>query len=326
MICICSQQLSGLASLLASLEVPSIGIPGPLAQLSAMLSASMSAQLGAGAGVGLDASAMAAVSAAASAALAVQAGLGIDLTMPSAQMELNATIAALNANASAFLALGGLDPAPWLALSLLASLAIKCELGFGVGLFSAGAAAALSAALGAGASASSSLFASASASASMSAMASAMGVADLSASGGMAAFAAKLSLLASLSIPGIDVSLGVLGAPLAILGAIANISVGLGLNALSPGFADSALSLTAGLSAFADLSLPVGLAASLSAAAMAAASAGASASLDASMLAGFEAPGLGGLTAIASFVASCNAAGFAVGMSGPCGGGCPMSF
>jgi len=334
MICICSQKLTALAELLAEIEVPEIEIPGPLMELSAMLTASMSAQLGAAgtASLGLDAAAMAEVSAAAQAMASVEAGLGIDLTAPSAQLELDATIAALNANAEAFLGLGALDPGPWLELSSLASLAMKLKFGFGVDMFSAGASLALSAALEAALAAalsaggSMALFASAQASTSLSAMASAMGVANLGAAGGMGEFAAKLDLLAELSIPEIEVSIGTLMPPLAILGAIANISLGLGLNPLLPGFGDALADLTADLSAFGSLELPAGLDADLSAAAEAAASADASASLDASALADFEAPELGSLTAMASFVASCEAAGFSVGMSGACGAACPMSF
>jgi hypothetical protein len=329
MICICSQQVSSMASLLASLEAPTIGIPAPLGELSASLSAAMSAQAAASgaASVGLSAAAMAQVSAAAQAAAAVKAGLGIDLTAPGAQMELDATIAGLNANAGAFQPLAGLDPAPWLSLSMLASLAMKISLGFGVNVFAAGAAAALSAALEAGASADASLFASADASASLSAMASASGVADLSLAGGMSAFAAKLELIADLTTPPIAVSLALLGGPPAILGAMANIAIGLGLNPLAPGFGDSALSLGSSLSAFASLSVPASLAASLeaSAQAQAAAAADASASLDASMLADFQAPDLGPLTAMASFVASSGSLGFSIGMPSPCGGGCPMA-
>src|SRR5687767_5353935 len=235
MTCLCSQKLTALAELMASLEAPTIGIPGPLAELSAAMSAALSAQ--AGASYGLSAAAMAQLSAMAQATACAQAGLGLDLTAPGAQAQLDATIAAANMNAPAFASFGGLDMAPWLSLSELAALSMKLQLGFGVGILTAGAFASLSAALSAGAALSSSLAASAQADASLSAMASAMGVADLSAGGGgMSSLEAKLSAVASLTFPAIEISLGLLLPPLAILGAIANINLAFGLNALAPDF------------------------------------------------------------------------------------------
>ncbi len=325
MTCLCSQKVSALAELLVSLEPPSIDVPAPLLELSSMLSAQLAAQLSAGVpGLGLSAAALAQLSAVAQATASVKAGLGIDLLALDAQAQLDASVGAINANASAFLGLGALDPAPWMSLSLLASLALSLKLGLGVDIFSAGASAALSAALSACLGAPPlGLFAGLQASAGLAATASAMGVLDLSA--GLGDLAARLEAVAELTIPGIDVSLGLLVGPLAILSAVASIAAGMGLNALSPGFPAAALSLCAGLSAFAELSLPAGLDASLAAAAQAALDAEASASLDLSALAGFQAPNLGPLTALASFSACCSAAGFAIALGAPCPV-CPLSL
>jgi hypothetical protein len=328
MTCLCAQSLSSLLALLQGLEPPSISLPASLQllaslPLSAMASGSLSASASAAAALGVSASAMAQISAVASATAAVKAGLGIDLTAPGASLALSATIGAVNANLSAFLALGALDPAPWMSLSMLASLAMNVKLALGIDMFAAGAAglqAALDAAFSGSASASAA--ASASASASLSATASAMGVADLSASGAMDMLAANLSLVASLSIPAIDVPLGVMVNPLALLAALANIIAGLGLNPFAPGFASACASLNASLSAYADLSLSAALSMSAVASAMASADASASLSASASVsaLASFSAPNLGPLTAIASLSLSCSAAGFPIAMPG----GCPI--
>jgi hypothetical protein len=325
MTCLCSAKLTALAELLASLEAPAIGIPGPLAELSAMMSAALSAQMSAGASLGLSAAAMAQLSAMAQATACAQAGLGINLAGPNAQAELDLAITLANANAAAFAPFGALDPAPWLSLSALAALSLKLQLGFGVGLLSAGAFAALSAALSAGASLSASFLASANASASLSAMASAMGVADLSAGGGMAELEAKLSLVASLTMPTLEISLGLLLPPLAILSAIVNLQLAFGVNALAPGFPDNLLAMTADLSAFAELDLSADLAAELAASAEASLDLSASASADASALASLQGPDLSGLTLLASLSASCNLGGFAIGLSSPCGAICPMT-
>ena len=114
MTCLCSAKLEALAELLVSLEAPAIGIPGPLAELSAMMSAALSAQMSAGASLGLSAAAMAQLSAMAQATACAQAGLGINLAGPNAQVELDLAIALANANAAAFAPFGALDPAPWL--------------------------------------------------------------------------------------------------------------------------------------------------------------------------------------------------------------------
>ncbi len=323
MTCICAPKLEALLDAVVAVEPPTIGLPGPLLQLSGLFSASasLSASLAAGLpALPLSAGILAQFSAVAQAAASVKAGLGIDLLLPGASAELSATIGSLNANLGALLPLCQLSVAPWLSLSALASLALSVKSGFGVGLLAANACAALSAAL----SASLSLplpAAGGSASALLSAAAS-LGV-DLSASGGLGQLAANASLIASLTIPPIGISAMLLLGPLQLMTALANIKLGLGLGLGDlPG---GALGLGASLSQYAALSIPVGLSAGGSLPALDL-NASALASADLCALASLQLPNLAPLTAFASFAAQCSLAGLPITSASPCGASCPLSL
>jgi hypothetical protein len=338
MTCICAQKLADLLKALLSLEIPPIGLPIPLQQLASMsLGGSATPESGLSTNLtmklpelGLSPMAMAQLSAAAQAKAAVSAGFGIDITAPNASAMLSATIGTANANLSAaFGMFAGFDLAPWMALSALASLAMNCQLAFGLDLFGGGLpalTAALNAAIGAPPLG---LPAGLQSYAALASAAASFGI-DISASGAMGSLMASLNAVASLELPSIDLSLGLLVMPLALLAAIANIIAGLGLNPFDRGFSAATLNLTAGLPQFANLHIPADLAlgdpGSYGAGALAGLNLEAMADLDVSALASFQAPNLGPLTALASFSASASAAGFPLASASACGSSCPMSL
>lgn len=356
MLCICMPQIAEIA---AGIEVPSMAIEVPPLPAGA-------AGLAATAGIAAAANATAemAASGALEAALVAElpafsldavlaleamanvgASLGIDMTAPSASMELSLAAGALNVAAPALGGLGGalgaaMEPLGGLPLALSINAAIEASLG--INMAAPGAAAGLEASLAAALEASMALSASASLSAAAE-LAMQLGLAARALNAAVALgfnpaapgeFAAALEMAGGIEVPPLTMSAGEMGevsAGLSGFGLVSEAAGGMSLEAALPALQAGAAAMAANMEAA--IEATAALSAEL------AASGGAGAELAAALSAAAEAPmpaapalggmELGGLPSMGDLsIAATMAASFEAAMGSPMvsGAPCPNLF
>ncbi|MEZ5979001.1 MAG: hypothetical protein R3F34_12360 [Planctomycetota bacterium] len=336
MACTCAKKLADLLKALQGLPAPGIpSIPIPLEQLASTPfgvppKLAMSAPTFGGLPpLPVSPATLANLSACAQANTAAMSGLGIDLTAPNAQAQIDATMGAMNANASSFLPLAALDPTPWLPMSQLATVAMNSKLAFGVTPFGGGGMPALQGALNANFGSGGPVVPpNAPAWASLSASANGLGV-DLGQPGAIDQLALNANAVAKISVPPLAFSPAAMLNPLALLAALANILSGLGLNPFAPGFPKASADMLSLLPPFDALEIPAGMAGvpgGMSLGPLQGLSMPDLTGLNMGPLGRISPPKLGPLSAVASFNATCGLAGFPVASKSACAPSCPMSF